>query len=217
MNEVSPSTHGASIRLTENTKFKERYGKFFLYATLISIVAHYILMQILPGMSPPETIMSHTETISYEIPEEIIIPPPPEKINKPVATPVEAKPEEEVEEEVTIKETTIGANVPIIPPSIEDQPTFTPYEVAPALIKGSVKLRYPSFLKKAGIEGTVTLWLLIDEKGRVKKVQVNRSSGNKALDDAAVQAYATARFTPAMSRDRPVKVWVQYPVRFRLD
>jgi protein TonB len=214
---VNPATQAASLHMTENAKFKARSTKYFTYATIISAIVHVILMNILPGMSPPEFRISSTETLSIEIPDEIIIPPPPEKIKKPVATPVEAAPEEEVEEEITIAETEIEKNIPIIPPSFEEQPTFTPYEVAPTLIKGSVKLNYPSFLKKAGIEGTVVLWLLIDEGGQVKKVQINRSSGNKALDDSAIRAYSTARFTPAMSRDRPVKVWVQYPVQFKLN
>ncbi len=214
---MNPATDAATITVTENARFKARYGQFFLYAALISTVVHYILMQVLPGMSPPDFTVGSQETVVYDIPEEIIIPPPPERIKKPVATPVEAAPEEEVEEEVTMAETTPDKNVPVIPSSIEDQPTFTPYEVAPALIRGSVKLKYPSFLKKAGIEGTVILWLLIDETGIVRKVQINRSSGNKALDDSAVQAYSSARFTPAMSRDRPVKVWVQYPVQFKLN
>jgi len=214
---VNPVTQEARLHLTENAKFKAKSTKYFTYATIASALVHLVLMQVLPGMSPPEFRTTTTETLSIEIPEEIIIPPPPEKIKKPVATPVEAAPEEEVEEEITIAETEIEKNIPIIPPSFEDQPTFTPYEVAPTLIRGSVKLEYPSFLKKVGIEGTVVLWLLIDEEGRVKKVQINRSSGNKALDDAAIRAYRSARFTPAMSRDRPVKVWVQYPVQFKLN
>ncbi len=206
----------AAVHLTENSKFKAKYGKFFLYASIVSIIVHYILMHTLPGMKPPDFTIGTQETLSIELPQEIVIPPPPQKISKPVATPVEAAPEEEVEEEITIAETTPEKNIPIIPPSIEEQPTFTPYEVAPVLIKGSVNLQYPSFLRRAGIEGTVILWLFIDESGYVKNVKINKSSGNKALDDAAVRAYQEARFTPAMSRDRPVKVWVQYPVQFTL-
>jgi protein TonB len=214
---MNPATEAVILQLTENAKFKAKSGKYFAIATVISAIVHFILMQILPGMSPPEFRIASTDTISIEIPDEIIIPPPPEKIKKPVATPVEAAPEEEVEEEITIAETEIEKNIPIIPPSIEDQPTFTPYEVAPQLIRGSVRLEYPAFLKKAGIEGTVVLWLFIDEQGNVRKVQIHKSSGNKALDDSAVRAYQEARFTPAMSRDRPVKVWVQYPVQFKLQ
>jgi protein TonB len=205
-----------TVQLTENTKFKEMYGKFFLYASIVSIIVHFILMQILPGMNPPDFSAGSQEIHSIDLPPEIVIPPPPQKINKPVATPVEAAPEEEVEEEITIAETTPEKNIPIIPPSLEEQPTFTPYEVAPVLIKGSVKLQYPSFLRRAGIEGTVVLWLFIDESGYVRNVKIHKPSGNKALDDAAVRAYKVARFTPAMSRDRPVKVWVQYPVQFTL-
>ena len=209
-------TAAMTVPLTENARFKARYGRFLLYSIMISIVVHSILMLTLPGLRPPDFGTTTGDTISIEIPDEIVIPPPPEKIHKPVATPVEAAPEEAVGEEGRSAETASGETIPIVPPSIEEQPTFTPYEVAPKLIKGSVKLKYPNFLKKAGIQGTVVLWLLIDESGRVRKVQINRSSGNKALDDSAVQAYQSARFTPAMSRDRPVKVWVQYPVQFKL-
>lgn len=45
---------------------------------------------------------------------------------------------------------------------------------------------------------------------------VNVSSGNIALDDVAVQGMKNARFNPALQRDTPVPIWIQYPVRFKL-
>jgi protein TonB len=202
------------MKISENTLFKSRYKKYFLISLVISMVAHVVLMIIIPGMSPPQFGSRQTETIVTDIPPEISIPPPPAKIAKP-AVPVEASVEEDVSEEVTIAETTPEVDIPVAP-TIEESPVFTPYEVAPVLIKGTVNLVYPELLKKAGIEGTVYLWLLIDTDGSVKKVQVFKGSGNSALDDAAVRAYQPARFTPAYSRDIPVKVWVQWPVKFTL-
>ncbi len=202
------------LRIPENTLFKARYKKYFLFSVATSIVVHLVLMMVLPGMSPPDFGSKATETIVTDIPPEIAIPPPPAKIAKP-AVPVEAAVEEDVSEEITIAETTPEVDIPITQ-TIEEQPVFTPYEVAPVLIKGTVNLVYPELLKKAGIEGTVFLWLLIDTYGTVQKVQVFKSSGNTALDDSAVRAYRPARFTPAYSRDIPVKVWVQWPVKFTL-
>lgn len=199
---------------TENTVFKRKYKNYFSYAIVISIVVHIVLILVLPGMQPPDFSVGEKELVVHDIPPEIAIPPPPAKIAKP-AVPVEAAVEEDVSEEITIAETTPEVDIPVAPP-IEEQPVFTPYEVAPVLIKGTVKLVYPELLKKANIEGTVLLWLLIDEQGNVQKVQVYQSSGNTALDDAAVRAYQKARFTPAYSRDIPVKVWVQWPVKFTL-
>lgn len=198
----------------ENTRFKRKYKNYFTWAVVLSLVVHVILMMILPGLSPPDFGPSDAEVIVTEIPPEIAIPPPPAKIAKP-AVPVEAAVEEDVSEEITIAETTPEVDIPIAP-AIEEQPVFTPYEVAPVLVKGTVQLVYPELLKRAGIEGTVLLWILIDETGTVQKVQVFRSSGNQALDDAAVRAYQVARFSPAYSRDIPVKVWVQWPVKFTL-
>jgi TonB family protein len=207
----------ASVRFpgtTENTVFKRKYKNYFAYAIAISVVVHVILFLVLPGMTPPSFNVGQKEIVVEDIPPEIAIPPPPAKIAKP-AVPVEAAVEEDVSEEITIAETTPEVDIPVAPP-IEEQPVFTPYEVAPVLIKGSVNLHYPELLKKAGIEGTVLLWLLIDEQGNVQKVQVYQSSGNTALDDAAMRAYQNAKFTPAYSRDIPVRVWVQWPVKFTL-
>jgi protein TonB len=211
------STAAKSAKLytgSENTRFKRKYKNYFSWAVVISVVLHVVLILVLPGLRPPDFGISGNETFVTEIPPEIAIPPPPAKIAKP-SVPVEAAVEEDVSEEITIAETTPEVDIPIAP-AIEEQPVFTPYEVAPVLIKGTVRLVYPELLKKAGIEGTVLLWILIDENGSVQKVQIYKTSGNKALDDAAMRAYRAARFTPAYSRDIPVKVWVQWPVKFTL-
>jgi len=199
---------------SENTQFKRKYKDYFAWAVVISVVVHVVLILVLPGLRPPDFGIGSKETIVTEIPPEIAIPPPPAKIAKP-SVPVEAAVEEDVSEEITIAETTPEVDIPIAP-AIEDQPVFTPYEVAPVLIKGTVRLVYPELLKKAGIEGTVLLWIFIDESGSTQKVQIYKSSGNRALDDSAMRAYRVARFTPAYSRDIPVKVWVQWPVKFTL-
>jgi protein TonB len=212
--EMAASKTAGLYRGSENTRFKRKYKNYFTLAIVISILVHVVLIIVLPGLRPPDYTMKEKETIVTEIPPEIAIPPPPAKIAKP-SVPVEAAVEEDVSEEITIAETTPEVDIPIAP-AIEEQPVFTPYEVAPVLIKGTVNLIYPELLKKAGIEGTVLLWILIDEKGSVQKVQIFKSSGNTALDDAAVRAYSAARFTPAYSRDIPVKVWVQWPVKFTL-
>ncbi|MFQ6104213.1 MAG: energy transducer TonB [Candidatus Glassbacteria bacterium] len=212
--EVATAKGTKLVGASGNTIFKAKYRSYFLQAVAISIIVHIILIAVLPGMSPPDFGTKVTETIVTDIPPEIAIPPPPAKIAKP-AVPVEAAVEEDVSEEITIAETTPEVDIPIAP-SIEEQPVFTPYEVAPVLIKSTVNLVYPELLKKAGIEGTVLLWILINTDGTVKKVQVFKSSGNSALDDAAMRAYQKARFTPAYSRDIPVKVWVQWPVKFTL-
>jgi protein TonB len=57
---------------------------------------------------------------------------------------------------------------------------------------------------------------LVDEEGRSKLVEVNRSSGSAALDQAATKTIKRWRFSPARFGDRPVETWVRIPIDFRL-
>lgn len=87
---------------------------------------------------------------------------------------------------------------------------------APKLIK-SVKPVYPSICIAAQAEGRVYLNLLLDYDGRIMKVEIVRSSGNIALDEAAVDAAGQFIFSPALaSSGRAVRVWLAYPITFTL-
>jgi TonB family protein len=103
--------------------------------------------------------------------------------------------------------------------SVEAAPTFTPYTVAPVLrnredVRQALLRAYPEELKGTGLGGTTLLWILLDENGTIMRSQVKQSSGSLALDRAAFQVAAIMRFSPALNRDKPVKVWVSIPVVF---
>jgi len=78
------------------------------------------------------------------------------------------------------------------------------------------KPRYPESARRDGKEGRVLLRVLVNEEGRTASVEVNRSSGAEALDQAAVEAIKRWRFSPARHGDRPVESWVRIPIDFRL-
>ncbi|MBI2364220.1 MAG: energy transducer TonB [Deltaproteobacteria bacterium] len=78
------------------------------------------------------------------------------------------------------------------------------------------KPRYPESARRDGKEGRVLLRVLVNEEGRSASVEVNRSSGIEALDQAAVEAIKRWRFSPARLGDRPVESWVRIPIDFRL-
>lgn len=59
-----------------------------------------------------------------------------------------------------------------------------------------------------------TVWLRIDEGGRVTESEVSQSSGLAAFDRAALEAVRQAVFRPARDGDEPVAVWVRYEVPF---
>lgn len=96
---------------------------------------------------------------------------------------------------------------------------FTVFTLAPRLenqddVARALERNYPPLLRDAGIGGTTIVWFFIDETGTVVERQLHRTSGYDALDAAALKVADLMRFTPAMNRDRVVKVWVQIPITF---
>lgn len=78
------------------------------------------------------------------------------------------------------------------------------------------KPKYPDTARRDGKEGRVLLRVLVNDEGRSASVEVNRSSGIEALDQAAVEAIKHWRFVPARAGEKPVDSWVRIPVDFRL-
>lgn len=105
---------------------------------------------------------------------------------------------------------------------LEAQPTFTPYTVKPELrnvgdVEQALEVEYPPALRDAGIGGTATVWFFIDPSGEVQETRIAQPSGHEALDEAALRVARVMEFTPAMNRDEPVPVWVQFPIRFKVN
>lgn len=78
---------------------------------------------------------------------------------------------------------------------------------------------YPSAARARGEEGTVLLRVEILPTGRAGDIAIARSSGSSLLDDAARQAVASWRFTPAKdaSSGRALACVSTLPVSFRLQ
>ena len=65
--------------------------------------------------------------------------------------------------------------------------------------------RLPRELAASGVVGRVTLLLHIDERGIVRKAQVEESLPEGVFDSAALSAWADVRFSPAMKDGLAVK------------
>ena len=78
------------------------------------------------------------------------------------------------------------------------------------------KPNYPESARRNGREGTVLLRVLVDDEGRAKSVEINKSSGDDALDRAAREAVKQWRFIPAHYGEKTVESWIRIPVDFRL-
>jgi len=93
---------------------------------------------------------------------------------------------------------------------------FVSYDREPKAIRVPRPV-YPDICLKAGIEGTTFVQILINKKGDVVRAVVHKSSGNPALDEAALAAASGASFTPAMQGNDPVSVWISLPFTFKMS
>ncbi len=75
---------------------------------------------------------------------------------------------------------------------------------------------YPATALRRGEEGAVTVRLLIDEKGRVEKVEVVSVDGYRGFGTAVLNVAGHWRFTPPRHEGRPVKAWALKTTEFRL-
>lgn len=77
---------------------------------------------------------------------------------------------------------------------------------------------YPREALMAGAEGTVVLKVLVDVDGTPLEVEIQRSSGNRRLDDAAKrQVLRKWKFRPAIRDGRAIQVYGLVPVNFTLS
>jgi len=85
-------------------------------------------------------------------------------------------------------------------------------------ILNRVQPNYPPVARTKKVQGTVILSLLISDRGDVIDVKVLREAGGSAgLNEAAVAAAKKWKFRPAVKDGKRVKVWVSYPVSFKLE
>lgn len=65
--------------------------------------------------------------------------------------------------------------------------------------------------------GTARLQMFVDSTGRVTEIELERSSGRPAVDNAAAFAARVARFHPAIVDRHPVGAWVSLAFTLRED
>lgn len=76
---------------------------------------------------------------------------------------------------------------------------------------------YPPSSRRMGEEGKTILRVLVNDRGRADRVEIQKSSGSPRLDDAARQAVIRALFKPYMEDGKAVSVYAIVPIKFQLD
>jgi protein TonB len=196
---------------------KLEYRKIFeaslIIALAILIIILYSFKKFESDFELEKTVDIDIESIDIPQTQQLNRPPPPARPSIPVASE-----DEDIPDELTIDETEIDFSETIIeapPPPEEEEPIVEFYALSekPDVIK-RVEPIYPELARKASIEGTVIVKVLINTKGTVDKVEIVKS--HPMLDEAAIAAAKQFIFKPGKQRDRFVKVWMTIPFKFNL-
>lgn len=75
---------------------------------------------------------------------------------------------------------------------------------------------YPDRAQTYGMEGTVTVEVYVNSRGRIKNARIKRSSGFNDLDLAAVETVMNWPFVPATKEGSPEADWASVDVVYKL-
>lgn len=218
-------------RFDAHDRFKRRSRNWTWIGISVATLIHFLLLAFvalpqraeMPEMQQPAAAPMR----AIRLLPRIEVPPPPERI-APIAPPV-LQPMPPIEdfrvERVALQDELIESfPIPAPPTTIvsDDEAGFehfVPSMVKPELVnrdevRRKLEREYPRYLQNAGIGGALMILFWIDEAGEVHKYEIKRSSGRKALDEAAERVVPIMRFRPAYKLGRPVKIIVALPVRF---
>jgi protein TonB len=218
--------------------YQKNLSKGFLIAALlhITIIGSFLLYNVITSREPTAEIrvikslaeLGPPPTLTQQEKPQLVIAmpqvaPPSVGVPKPV-------PDEEIVEVKMVTQKQLqevapapvqesGEEVAINIPMEELFPRrgeFVPVEVQPQVIS-KVQPVYPELARKAQVEGTVYLDLLVDKEGKVRRVEIVKPSGSTVgFEEAAVEAAEQWTFSPAIQNGEPVAVWMTLPIRFEV-
>ncbi len=77
--------------------------------------------------------------------------------------------------------------------------------------------RYPKAALMNEEQGTVELLFLVSPDGKVTDSKVDKSSGSKSLDKAALAAFSQCKFKPGTKDGKPDAVWAKVEFVWKLE
>jgi len=207
------------IRMSANDLFKQQYNKYLRWATLSAILLTLIGFLVSPKYvpNPYKLRQEEFEVVDIDDQEVIDIPPPPKEAPPPPKV-IEAAPDDEVDDDVEIADTLMDLDAAITSsmPSynLNEGTGFVASSENPKIIQWA-KPDYPEIARRAQIEGTVIVKVLVGPDGSVKDAQVLQGI-NPMLNKSAIAAARKCKFMPGKQRNIPVKAWMALPFAFRL-
>lgn len=176
------------------------------------------------------------------IPPTVQLPPPPsaQQVQPEEPELVEVPDDKKIEEVVKIQDQDTPPVIapPVMdgppslapPPPVEDQGPVQAFavdnrdELNQELLKiqqyVQKNVRYPREAKRRNIEGRVTLRFVLQKDGSIGKVEVIQGGdlADGALAEEAIRVLQNSpKWKPAKQRGRPVDVWLNIPIVYRLQ
>jgi len=225
------------MKTKKNDKANLEKNRFtFLLAGLaITLALVYTAMEWTSAQSAVN-ILVHTD---MEIDDEYVAintvhtpPPPPPPPKRALAEIIEIidneedDPDEKMIIEEEVDENTIvdiseleepeeeDFNIPFI--TVEKMPEY-PGGVKKLMQFIAKNIRYPNIARENGIQGRVFVRFVVTKKGEVEKISIVRGV-DPSLDKEAMRVVGKLEgWIPGMQRNKPVPVWYNIPITFRLN
>jgi TonB family protein len=77
------------------------------------------------------------------------------------------------------------------------------------------RVEYPRVAKELGLEGKVTLRILVAQDGFPQKYIIEYST-DSMFNEPAIRAVMQSCFVPAVLNNQPIRCWITIPILFRL-
>lgn len=208
-----------------------------LHIILIYALVNGLARKVVDVIQPPVETTIIKEELPPPPPKEETPPEPPKMVEK-VVTPPPPK-VDKLPPQTFVPKAEVPTNEPPTPAplAVSNNPTLTQkVEPTPSVPKpepkheeppkhvgvstgsrsGCATPKYPDSALQNEESGITTLALLIGTDGKVAEAKIERSSGSKALDKAAMTALSLCTFKPATSDSKPVQEWVKLAYEWTL-
>lgn len=210
---ASPATFPAALHDLDGQRIAGTSLAIALHVAVAMVLLMPVQRAAAPAPDEPPLILS---VLPHFVPPQP--PPPTHAPTTPTVRPMPTPPIAPIAPPDNDVTPTKDGTEPYFPPQtiIDTQPPGLSFvdlraDVSPAPI-------YPGRAISRDQEGRVVLRVLVDEQGRPAEVAIERSSGFRLLDEAALKIVRSHwHFVPAQRAGAAVSAWALVPIVFQLE
>jgi len=90
-------------------------------------------------------------------------------------------------------------------------------DYVPPTVKSQPKIFYPAAAQQNSLSGAAKVVVYVDKEGKVRKVDIVKSSGYEILDKAAIEFCKNTVFNPALGNGRPIGARLNWEIKFNIS